>query len=97
MYYNYNCIFPLSSTPSFFFSLRMERNHSSSSFSKAAVRADDGTCLSRPRKHSLCFPKQAFAFTFFARGLLQLIGKNKGGKANIRRHGVIMAENEWMQ
>lgn len=43
------------------------------------------------------FPNQAFVFTFFARGLLQLIGKNKGGKANIRRHGVIMAENEWMQ
>lgn len=75
----------------------MERNHSSASFSKAAVRADDGTCLSRPRKHSLCFPNQAFVLTFFERGLLQLIGKNKGGKANIRRDAVIVAENEWMQ
>lgn len=37
-----------------------------------------GTCLSRPRKHSLCFPKQAFAFTFFAKRIAQLIGKNKG-------------------
>lgn len=82
---------------SFSFFLRMEGKHLGCSFSKAAVRADEGTCLSRPTKLCLCFPHQTLVFLSFARRLLQLIGKNKSGKANIRRHVVIQAENEWMQ
>lgn len=50
-------------------------------------------CLSSPVK--LCvFHYQALVFTFFWEGiLLQLIGNNKSGKANVRGHAVIGAEN----
>ena len=92
MHYHYNFIFPSSLS----LSLRMERSHSGSFLSKAAVRADDGTCLSRPMKLCVFLTRHLFLLSF-ARGLLQLIGKNKSGKASIRRHAVIWAENEWMQ
>lgn len=90
MHYNYNCIFPLSSTPSFFLSLWEWKEIILAPPFLRLLSELMGTCLSRPRKHSLCFPNQALVLTFFARGLLQLIGKNKGGKANIRRHAVIV-------
>lgn len=58
---------------SFFFSLSLfllgvEGKHFGCSFSKAAVRADDGMCLSRPMKLCLCFLCQALVFTFFCKG-----------------------------
>lgn len=74
------CILILSFFFSLFFKELKENIHCS--FAKAAVRADDGTCLDRWSFVCVFLTMHSFLLSF-GRRLLQLIGKNESGKATL--------------
>lgn len=86
------CIIILS-FPSFSLSLRMEGSILAAPFPRLLSALMMARVYLDQWSFVCVFLTRHLFLLSFARGLLWLIGKNKRGKANIRRHAVIRAEN----